>query len=323
LNPNYLNSNSILGSSSSSGNGHGGPEKKKMVSQACERCRIKKRRCDGKFPYCSNCEKASRKSIINRGVPILCIYEPITKKRGPKKGYKLALRRHQNETQNQNQNQKLESDKFDPHTVKDKVSGIELPSDTFNNMNGHSSSPSSLSENNTLSSQTVPPVDSNAPLILKGLNKSSISSIPMSYETSFANFTNSEVYPFPISTTIQYETLGFPIVSQPNPCNPEFTSSSSLNSNTSSFCTTDPFIPSPSIAPAADCPFSILMNSSSMDLSNGSFKNYHGQVTNETVPLENETMDLTIFPNKYASLCKDTLSLYLSFSLSNLSPLLI
>jgi hypothetical protein len=56
--------------------------------RACDGCRIRKRKCDSKFPYCSNCIKTTARD--ENGNPI-CKYSIETKKRGPKKGYKESL----------------------------------------------------------------------------------------------------------------------------------------------------------------------------------------------------------------------------------------
>ncbi|KAJ3041235.1 hypothetical protein HDV00_009773 [Rhizophlyctis rosea] len=60
---------------------------KKKQTLACDRCRAKKRRCDGTRPICNNCSRA-----IQRGVKdINCTYATTMKKRGRKKGYRDAL----------------------------------------------------------------------------------------------------------------------------------------------------------------------------------------------------------------------------------------
>ncbi|KAJ1887063.1 hypothetical protein LPJ66_009313, partial [Kickxella alabastrina] len=51
--------------------------KRQRVSRACDRCRRKKVKCDGKRPICTHCE------AINGS----CTYLDATKKRGPPKGY--------------------------------------------------------------------------------------------------------------------------------------------------------------------------------------------------------------------------------------------
>ncbi|KAJ3331199.1 hypothetical protein HDU76_003823 [Blyttiomyces sp. JEL0837] len=58
---------------------------RRRQTQACDRCRVKKRKCDGATPYCGNCVKAE-------GDPSMtCTYQITTKKRGPKKGYRDHL----------------------------------------------------------------------------------------------------------------------------------------------------------------------------------------------------------------------------------------
>ncbi|KAJ3082047.1 hypothetical protein HK102_001951 [Quaeritorhiza haematococci] len=60
---------------------------KRKFNLACDRCRSKKRKCDGAKPICSNCRRA-----IDRNVEgVTCVYVPTAKKRGPKKGYRDAL----------------------------------------------------------------------------------------------------------------------------------------------------------------------------------------------------------------------------------------
>ncbi|KAJ2724225.1 hypothetical protein GGI07_002095 [Coemansia sp. Benny D115] len=51
--------------------------KRQRVSRACDRCRQKKVKCDGKRPVCTHCEAISA----------TCTYLDATKKRGPPKGY--------------------------------------------------------------------------------------------------------------------------------------------------------------------------------------------------------------------------------------------
>ncbi|KAI9728261.1 MAG: hypothetical protein M1834_007754 [Cirrosporium novae-zelandiae] len=57
-----------------------GPTRKR-VSQACNRCRNRKDKCDGRRPSCSTCETL--------GIP--CSYDPNTKKRGLPEGYVRGL----------------------------------------------------------------------------------------------------------------------------------------------------------------------------------------------------------------------------------------
>ncbi|KAJ2878287.1 hypothetical protein FB639_003437, partial [Coemansia asiatica] len=51
--------------------------KRQRVSRACDRCRRKKVKCDGKQPICTHCS----------AIGIKCTYLDATKKRGPPKGY--------------------------------------------------------------------------------------------------------------------------------------------------------------------------------------------------------------------------------------------
>ncbi|KAJ2861381.1 hypothetical protein GGI22_002467, partial [Coemansia erecta] len=57
---------------------HIGPDgKRQRVSRACDKCRRKKVKCDGKQPVCTHCEELGHQ----------CTYLDATKKRGPPKGY--------------------------------------------------------------------------------------------------------------------------------------------------------------------------------------------------------------------------------------------
>ncbi|KAI9273713.1 fungal-specific transcription factor domain-containing protein [Sporodiniella umbellata] len=56
-------------------------QKRQRVSKACEQCRKKKVKCDGSFPYCTNCIT----------LQLQCSYKESTKKRGPPKGYIEAI----------------------------------------------------------------------------------------------------------------------------------------------------------------------------------------------------------------------------------------
>ncbi|KAJ1814604.1 hypothetical protein LPJ56_004805, partial [Coemansia sp. RSA 2599] len=51
--------------------------KRQRVSRACDRCRRKKVKCDGKQPVCTHCS----------AIGVKCTYLDATKKRGPPKGY--------------------------------------------------------------------------------------------------------------------------------------------------------------------------------------------------------------------------------------------
>ncbi|ORX62338.1 hypothetical protein DM01DRAFT_1315788 [Hesseltinella vesiculosa] len=57
------------------------PHKRQRVSRACEQCRSKKIKCDGLLPTCGICASQM----------FDCVYKPITKKRGPPKGYIEAI----------------------------------------------------------------------------------------------------------------------------------------------------------------------------------------------------------------------------------------
>ncbi|KAJ3064366.1 hypothetical protein HDU98_012217 [Podochytrium sp. JEL0797] len=65
--------------------GVGGKERKKQTL-ACDRCRMRKRKCDGARPCCRNCAKGGGEDADSA-----CVYTVQTKKRGPKKGYKEEL----------------------------------------------------------------------------------------------------------------------------------------------------------------------------------------------------------------------------------------
>ncbi|KAJ3115368.1 hypothetical protein HDU96_000737 [Phlyctochytrium bullatum] len=68
-------------------------EKRKLMrqTQACDRCRSKKRKCDGLKPMCTNCARAGVRETGPSGEPLQCTYLAEAKKRGPKKGYRDAL----------------------------------------------------------------------------------------------------------------------------------------------------------------------------------------------------------------------------------------
>ncbi|KAJ2381557.1 hypothetical protein GGI05_005942, partial [Coemansia sp. RSA 2603] len=51
--------------------------KRQRVSRACDKCRRKKVKCDGKRPICTHCAALGES----------CTYLDATKKRGPPKGY--------------------------------------------------------------------------------------------------------------------------------------------------------------------------------------------------------------------------------------------
>ncbi|KAJ3194312.1 hypothetical protein HK101_003028 [Irineochytrium annulatum] len=56
----------------------------KAVEIACDRCREKRRKCDGLTPVCTNCAKARAKNA-GKGVEVVCHYQPFVKRRGKKK----------------------------------------------------------------------------------------------------------------------------------------------------------------------------------------------------------------------------------------------
>ena len=51
------------------------------ISQACDMCRKKKIKCDGKLPSCSHCENYKTE----------CVFTQVEKKRTPPKGYVRSL----------------------------------------------------------------------------------------------------------------------------------------------------------------------------------------------------------------------------------------
>lgn len=61
----------------------GQPPKRRKVSKACDRCRRRKDKCDGKAPVCSTCRAAHE----------VCSYDSSTKKRGLPDGYVRGLER--------------------------------------------------------------------------------------------------------------------------------------------------------------------------------------------------------------------------------------
>ncbi|KAJ3324509.1 hypothetical protein HDU76_013402 [Blyttiomyces sp. JEL0837] len=56
---------------------------RKRLALACDRCREKKRKCDGKKPVCNNCAKAQSRA---KGAHVVCVYQEPSKKRGRKRG---------------------------------------------------------------------------------------------------------------------------------------------------------------------------------------------------------------------------------------------
>lgn len=61
--------------------GEEGPPQRKRVSKACDRCRRRKDKCDGKKPVCGTCEQSSAE----------CSWNPLSKKRGLPDGYVRGL----------------------------------------------------------------------------------------------------------------------------------------------------------------------------------------------------------------------------------------
>ncbi|ORX63486.1 hypothetical protein DL89DRAFT_208460, partial [Linderina pennispora] len=55
--------------------------KRQRISRACDRCRRKKVKCDGRRPICTHCQ----------AIGSSCTYLDVTKKRGPPKGYIEAI----------------------------------------------------------------------------------------------------------------------------------------------------------------------------------------------------------------------------------------
>ncbi|KAJ1561974.1 hypothetical protein HK405_001265 [Cladochytrium tenue] len=60
----------------------GTAQKKPQPVIACDRCREKKRRCDGKKPICTNCSKARTRGVAE---DMICVYQAAHQKRGRKK----------------------------------------------------------------------------------------------------------------------------------------------------------------------------------------------------------------------------------------------
>ena len=58
--------------------GEGRDAKRRRIARACDMCRKKKIKCDGKQPKCSHCENYKTE----------CIFTPVEKKRAPPKGAK-------------------------------------------------------------------------------------------------------------------------------------------------------------------------------------------------------------------------------------------
>lgn len=58
----------------------GGDAKRRRIARACDVCRRKKIKCDGKLPACTNCQNYKTE----------CIFTHIEKKRNPPKGYESA-----------------------------------------------------------------------------------------------------------------------------------------------------------------------------------------------------------------------------------------
>ncbi|KAJ2801880.1 hypothetical protein H4R20_003503, partial [Coemansia guatemalensis] len=76
-----MNSQSGLLRSVSPSQEDGAGSKRQRISRACDRCRRKKVKCDGRRPICTHCE----------AIGTSCTYLDTTKKRGPPKGYIDAI----------------------------------------------------------------------------------------------------------------------------------------------------------------------------------------------------------------------------------------
>ncbi|KAJ2082353.1 hypothetical protein H4R24_001658 [Coemansia sp. RSA 988] len=76
-----MNSHSGLLRSVSPSQADGVGGKRQRISRACDRCRRKKVKCDGRRPICTHCE----------AIGTSCTYLDTTKKRGPPKGYIDAI----------------------------------------------------------------------------------------------------------------------------------------------------------------------------------------------------------------------------------------
>ncbi|KAI9352918.1 hypothetical protein BDR26DRAFT_850059 [Obelidium mucronatum] len=61
-----------------------GKDRKKQT-KACDRCRIRKRKCDAAVPFCTTCVRGEAEPHLT------CTYTMQSKKRGPKRGYKDEL----------------------------------------------------------------------------------------------------------------------------------------------------------------------------------------------------------------------------------------
>ncbi|KAJ1543320.1 hypothetical protein HK405_009377, partial [Cladochytrium tenue] len=73
--------NSVVGA----GRGASDGRPRAMGTLACDRCREKKRRCDGRKPVCSNCSRAQVRSSGEDGVLVQCFYRPPFQKRARKR----------------------------------------------------------------------------------------------------------------------------------------------------------------------------------------------------------------------------------------------
>ncbi|KAJ1560403.1 hypothetical protein HK405_007224, partial [Cladochytrium tenue] len=73
--------NSAIGA----GGGVGDGRPRAMGTLACDRCREKKRRCDGRKPVCSNCSRAQARTGGDEGALVQCFYQPAFQKRGRKR----------------------------------------------------------------------------------------------------------------------------------------------------------------------------------------------------------------------------------------------
>ncbi|ORX52174.1 hypothetical protein BCR36DRAFT_287030 [Piromyces finnis] len=66
------NDNELFSLSNNSGNAQGEGKLRKKVTQACENCRKKRRKCTGERPKCLTCKQYN----------YVCYYNPFPKKRG-------------------------------------------------------------------------------------------------------------------------------------------------------------------------------------------------------------------------------------------------
>lgn len=94
---NNINSNPLSNNNNNNTTNSNSSNKKSRISQACDSCRRRKRRCDGYRPVCSPCSKLSME----------CIYPQITKKRGPEAGVVKRLRNEVKQLENELKQEQL------------------------------------------------------------------------------------------------------------------------------------------------------------------------------------------------------------------------